>query len=106
MKTKNFFLTIILLAIAESVCGQLVSEYHVGQITGVQPYGWLQIMMQRQHDGLTGHPEALSYPYNTVCGLARYRALTRLTARTGGAMNKRLTIPTGCCDWVMSWATM
>ena len=65
MKTKNFFLTIILLAIAESVCGQLVSEYHVGQITGVQPYGWLQIMMQRQHDGLTGHPEALSYPYNT-----------------------------------------
>ena len=42
MKTKNFFLTIILLAIAESVCGQLVSEYHVGQITGVQPYGWLQ----------------------------------------------------------------
>jgi hypothetical protein len=65
MKAKNFFLTIILLAIAESVCGQLVSKYYVGQITGVQPYGWLQIMMQRQHDGLTGHPEALSYPYNT-----------------------------------------
>lgn len=21
--------------------------------------------MQRQHDGLTGHPEALSYPYNS-----------------------------------------
>ena len=65
MKAKNFFLTIILLTIAESVCGQLVSKYYVGQITGVQPYGWLQIMMQRQHDGLTGHPEALSYPYNT-----------------------------------------
>ena len=65
MKEKIFFLTIILLTIAESVCGQLVSKYYVGQITGVQPYGWLQIMMQRQHDGLTGHPEALSYPYNT-----------------------------------------
>ena len=65
MKEKNFFLTIILLTIAESVCGQLVSKYYVGQITGVQPYGWLQIMMQRQHDGLTGHHEALSYPYNT-----------------------------------------
>ena len=65
MKEKKFFLTIILLTIAESVCGQLVSKYYVGQITGVQPYGWLQIMMQRQHDGLTGHPEALSYPYNT-----------------------------------------
>ena len=31
----------------------------------IHPQGWLQLLMQRQHDGLTGHPEALSYPYNT-----------------------------------------
>ena len=34
-------------------------------VADIKPQGWLQKLMQRQHDGLTGHPEALSYPYNS-----------------------------------------
>ena len=31
----------------------------------VRPEGWLLGQLQTQKEGLTGHPEALSYPYNT-----------------------------------------
>ena len=36
-----------------------------GKVNDIKPQGWLQTLLQRQHDGLTGHPEALSYPYNS-----------------------------------------
>ena len=38
------------------------SKYYTGQTADIHPSGWLKTMLQRQHDGLTGHPEALSYP--------------------------------------------
>jgi hypothetical protein len=38
------------------------SELPVGAI---QPRGWLQQWLERQAQGLTGHPENLSYPYDT-----------------------------------------
>ena len=41
------------------------SKYYTGQTADIHPSGWLKTMLQRQHDGLTGHPEALSYPYNS-----------------------------------------
>ena len=41
------------------------SKYDAGGVPTIHPKGWLQTMLQRQHDGLTGHPEALSYPYNS-----------------------------------------
>ena len=31
----------------------------------IRPEGWLLQKLQTQKEGLTGHPEALSYPYNT-----------------------------------------
>ena len=58
-------ISLLVLTIAQESWGQKASEYHVEKIVGSQPQGWLQTMMQRQHDGLTGHPEALSYPYNS-----------------------------------------
>ena len=36
-----------------------------GLIDDIHPKGWLYECLQRQSDGLTGHPEALAYPYNT-----------------------------------------
>jgi hypothetical protein len=38
------------------------SELPVGT---VQPRGWIQKWLERQADGLTGHPENMSYPYDT-----------------------------------------
>ena len=40
-------------------------KYQAGSVSDIHPAGWLQTLLQRQHDGLTGHPEALSYPYNS-----------------------------------------
>ena len=48
-----------------SIKAQTNSKFYAGKVTDIHPQGWLQTLLQRQHDGLTGHPEALSYPYNT-----------------------------------------
>ena len=39
--------------------------FQEGLIADITPKGWLLEFLQRQKSGLTGHPEALSYPYNT-----------------------------------------
>ena len=39
--------------------------FQEGLIADIKPKGWLLEFLQRQKTGLTGHPEALSYPYNT-----------------------------------------
>ena len=39
--------------------------FQEGLIADIKPKGWLLEFLQRQRTGLTGHPEALSYPYNT-----------------------------------------
>ena len=48
-----------------SAAAQSSSKFTTGKGTVIHPQGWLQTMLWRQHDGLTGHPEALSYPYNS-----------------------------------------
>lgn len=39
--------------------------FREGLIADITPKGWLFEFLQRQKTGLTGHPDALSYPYNT-----------------------------------------
>lgn len=41
------------------------SKFITGKVSNIHPAGWMKTLLQRQHDGLTGHPEALSYPYNS-----------------------------------------
>ena len=39
--------------------------YEDGMLVKTEPRGWLRAACETQRTGLTGHPEALSYPYNT-----------------------------------------
>lgn len=41
------------------------SKFSEQPITAVDPKGWLREFLTRQQSGLSGHPEVLSYPYNT-----------------------------------------
>ena len=38
-----------------------------GLIADITPEGWVREILQRQKDGLTGHPEAMSYPFDSCC---------------------------------------
>ena len=58
-------MTILALCWGECSLAGNVSKYDAGGVPDIHPKGWLLTLMQRQHDGLTGHPEALSYPYNS-----------------------------------------
>ena len=40
--------------------------FEEGLIDKIEARGWLGGILQRQRDGLTGHPEAMAYPYNSV----------------------------------------
>ena len=42
------------------------AAFSEGLIDKIQPEGWLLEILERQRDGLTGHPEAMAYPYNSV----------------------------------------
>ena len=54
---------------SQPVPGQFKAKYY-GQFSelpvgSVQPRGWIKQWLERQAQGLTGHPENLSYPYDT-----------------------------------------
>lgn len=36
-----------------------------GLIADITPHAWLEETLRRQKEGLTGHPEAMDYPYNS-----------------------------------------
>lgn len=40
--------------------------YSEGLIASIEPQGWIKEFLDRQATGMTGHPEALAYPYNTA----------------------------------------
>jgi hypothetical protein len=82
MKFNRCFITAVLmfglagasLALLQTVLagpepGQFKVKYY-GQFSelpvgSVQPRGWIQKWLERQAQGLTGHPENMSYPYDT-----------------------------------------
>lgn len=58
----------LILALALPLATGLAAQPRPWQETSlkdIRPEGWLLNVLQTQKEGLTGHPEALSYPYNT-----------------------------------------
>lgn len=43
----------------------LLNPWQEASLKDIRPEGWLKEKLETQRSGLTGHPEALSYPYNT-----------------------------------------
>ncbi len=62
MKKLILLLAVVMMATALSAQNYKFREGMIGDIT---PKGWLEDYLGRQVTGLSGHPEALSYPYNT-----------------------------------------
>ena len=62
---KHITIMLLSMGMMTHAMAQDNAKFQTGQNTDIQPQGWLQTLLQRQHDGLTGHPEALSYPYNS-----------------------------------------
>lgn len=60
---KRTFLLLTTLILCFTCRAEFV--FQEGLIADITPKGWLLEFLQRQKTGLTGHPEALSYPYNT-----------------------------------------
>ena len=40
-------------------------SYRFSDLTAVQTHGWIEEYLKRQVSGMSGHPEALSYPYDS-----------------------------------------
>ena len=59
---KRFVTAAVLLSGCFSLFAQPWQE---ASLRDIRPEGWLLETLQTQKEGLTGHPEALSYPYNT-----------------------------------------
>ncbi len=57
--------TLFLICIAYTTAWAQGFHFEEGLIGKIRPQGWLREALHRQQEGLTGHPEALSYPYNT-----------------------------------------
>ena len=65
MNMKNTLITFILLIAAITASAQDFSVFHGGAGSNIRPEGWLKEFLLRQKSGMTGHPEALSYPYDS-----------------------------------------
>lgn len=67
---KLIFLTVTALIIA--ACTERNPEvapygtYAEGYLGSVEPQGWIKEFLDRQLEGMTGHREALAYPFNTA----------------------------------------
>lgn len=62
---KRYILVAFVALMGYSVGNAQNYVFNEGMIGNITPEGWLNECLHRQQTGVTGHPEALSYPYNT-----------------------------------------
>lgn len=60
---NRWLVSIVILAF--SCFGLFAQPWRESSLRDIWPEGWLLERLSTQKEGLTGHPEALSYPYNT-----------------------------------------
>lgn len=66
MKTiKTTIIALLLSAAPLSIEAQRYASFSDGLLRDITPKGWLKEFLNRQRTGLTGHPEAMAFPYNT-----------------------------------------
>lgn len=65
MKTGILSIAVSLAVFCISAGAQSYSSFYEGKIDDVTPDGWLKEILNRQQAGLTGHPEAMAYPFNS-----------------------------------------
>ncbi len=72
------------------------SELPVG---AVKARGWIEGWLERQVEGLTGHPENLGYPYDTCMVGGKIPLPPVRMATTGGRTSSPATSSTDRCGW-------
>lgn len=56
----------------------------------IVPGGWLKEILVRQDNGLSSHPEAMSYPFDSKLWVGELKRDTESRVQTGGDMSKLL----------------
>lgn len=68
MRTKHFLISLAflpILAFTSFAQPKSYIRFSDGLLDNVEPQGWIREFLDRQCTGLSGHPEAMAYPYNT-----------------------------------------
>ena len=63
MNGRNFLFSLVI--VMATGFGLGAQQWQETSLKDIKPQGWLLEKLNTQKEGLTGHPEALSYPYNT-----------------------------------------
>lgn len=64
MRWRKFLLLAFCLFLSHQL-GFAQHLYKSDLIRDIQPEGWIRTFLERQKSGMTGHPEAMSYPYDS-----------------------------------------
>lgn len=62
---KKIIISILLLTASTSIFAENNKRFSDGLLDNITPKGWIREFLERQCTGLSGHPEAMAYPYDT-----------------------------------------
>ena len=65
MKKVSFFSAVLLAFFSLNATAQVKCSFEDNLLDDVVPRGWLREFLENQRSGMTGHPESMSYPYDS-----------------------------------------